>query len=68
MQDMEMNIMFCLMSSYSIQCILDDALENFINLSPCRIRIHLPAEDDIDCVVPCEISVSKAYKVCYISM
>jgi len=28
----------------------------------------LPAEDDIDCVVPSEVSDSKAYKVCYISV
>jgi len=25
---------------------LDDAVENIINLSPCRIGIRLPAEDD----------------------
>jgi len=45
----------------------DDPVEN-INLSPSRIGIRLPAEDDIDCVVPGEVSVSKAYKVCYISI
>ena len=52
----------------SLQCILDDAVENIINLSPCRIGIHLPAEDEIDCVVPGEVSVSKAYKMCYVSI
>ena len=39
-----------------------------LNLSPCKIGIRLPAEDDVDCVVPGEVSVSKAYKVCYISI
>ena len=52
----------------SFQCILDDTVEKIINLSPRRIRNCLPAEDDIDCVVPGEVSVSKAYKVCYISV
>ena len=52
----------------SLQRILDDAVENVINLSHCRIRISLPAEDDIDCVMLGEVSVSKAYKVCYISI
>ena len=52
----------------SLQRILDDAVENIINLSPCIIAIPLPAEDDIDCVVPGEVSVSEAYKVCYISI
>jgi len=51
----------------SLQRILDDAVEDIINVSPCRIRIHLPAEDDIF-VVQGELSVSKAYKVCYISI
>jgi len=46
---------------------LDDTVEN-INLIPLRIGICLPAEDDIDCVVPSEVSDSKAYKVCYISI
>jgi len=45
-----------------------DAVENIINLSPRRIGVRFPAEDDIDCVVPGEASVSKAYKVCYISI
>ena len=54
--------------SQSLQHILDDAVENIINLSPRRIGIRLPAEDDIDCVVPGEVSVSKAYKACYISI
>ena len=52
----------------SLQHIVDDAVENIINVSPRRNRIRLPAEDDIDCVVPGEVSVSKAYKVCYISI
>ena len=52
----------------SLQRILDDAVENIINLSPYRIGIHLPAEDDIDCVVPGEVFVGKAYKVCYLSI
>ena len=30
--------------------------------------IRLPAEDDIDFIVPCEVSVSKLYKVCYVSI
>jgi len=47
---------------------LDDAVENIINLSPRRIGIRLPAEDDIGCVVPGDLSMSKAYKVCYISI
>jgi len=51
-----------------LQRILDDAIENIINLSPHRIGIHLPAEDDIDFIVPGEVSVSKAYKVCCISI
>jgi len=53
--------------SQSLQHILDDAVENIINLSPRRIRICLPAENDSDCAVS-EVSVSKAYKVCYISI
>ena len=52
----------------SPQRILADTVENTANLNPRRIRIRLPAEDDIDCVVPGEISVRKAYKVCYISI
>ena len=43
----------------SLERILDDAVEN-INLSPHRIEIRLPVEDDIDCLVPGEVSVSKA--------
>ena len=31
----------------SLQRILDDAVENIINLSPRRVGIRLPAEDDI---------------------
>jgi len=34
---------------------LDDAVENIINLSPHRIRIRLPAKDDIGYVVPGEL-------------
>jgi len=30
--------------------------------------IRLPAEDDIDCVVPGEVSLIKAYKVYYTSI
>ena len=52
----------------SLQRILDDAVENIINLSPCRIAIPLSAEADIDSIVPGEVSFSKAYKVCYISI
>jgi hypothetical protein len=52
----------------SLQRVLDDAVENIINLSSCIIGIPLPAEDDIDCVLPGEVCVSKAYKVCYISV
>ena len=52
----------------SLQHILDVAVENIIHLHPSRNGIRLPAEDDIDCVVPGEISLSKAYKVCYISI
>ena len=36
----------------SLQHIFDDAVENILNLSPRRIGIRLPAEDDIDSVVP----------------
>jgi hypothetical protein len=49
----------------SLQRFLDGAVEN-INLSPCRIGIRLHAEDGIDCVVPGEVCVRKAHKVCYI--
>ena len=31
----------------SLQHILDDAIENIVNLSPRRIGIRMPAEDDI---------------------
>ena len=54
--------------SQSLQHILDDAVGNIVNLSSHRIRIHLPAEDDVNCVVPGEVSVSNEYKVCYISI
>jgi hypothetical protein len=47
----------------SLQRILNDVVENIINLSPRRVGIRFPAEDDIDCVVPGEVSVSKAYKI-----
>jgi len=43
-------------------------LKYIINSGPRRIGIRLPAEDDIHCVVPGEVSVIKAYKVCYISV
>ena len=59
--------MFYLRSASVTPADLDDAVENIINLSPRRIRIRLSAEDDVGCVVPGELSVSKAYKVCYIS-
>ena len=47
---------------------LDDAVENIINFSPRRIGICLPAEDGTGFVGPGKLSVSKAYKVCYISI
>jgi len=52
----------------ALQHILDDAVKNIIHLSPRKIGIRLPAEGDIDCVVPGDMSLSKAYKVCYISI
>ena len=52
----------------SFQRSLDYTVENIINLSPRGIGICLPAEDDIDCVVPSEVSDSKACKVYYISI
>jgi hypothetical protein len=42
----------------SLQRIVDDAVENIINLSPHRIGIRLPAEDDIDFVVPGEVHIN----------
>jgi hypothetical protein len=51
----------------SLRRILDDAVE-YINLSPRRSGIRLPTKDDIDCVVPVKVSVSKVYKVCNISI
>jgi len=69
------NTVFCnlpnVLASYQVESlhrIIDDTLENIVNLSPCRIEICLLAEDDMDCVVPGEVSVSKAYKMCYISI
>jgi len=60
--------MFLSRSARVTERILDDAVESIINLSPCRIGICLPAEDDTDFVVPGEVSVSEAYKMCYISI
>jgi len=60
--------MFKLRLARVAQRILDDAVENIINLSPCRIGICLPAEDDIDCVVAGEVSVNKVYNMSYISI